>query len=103
MSKSKSFFPSPPQRRRGKSGDNSLRFMKSDLQFSEFGLQSRWRTLAAVSKHAPTPRSPALRFLLHRPELLFFFILLVILNTPVLFGSGCQSLRFQSDAVRNGQ
>jgi hypothetical protein len=41
--------------------------------------------------------------LLRRPELLLFFILLVILNAPVLFGSGCQSLMFQADAVRNGQ
>lgn len=52
---------------------------------------------------AGAPGSLALRLLLHRPELLFFFLLLIILNTPVLFGSGCQSLMFQSDAVRNGQ
>ncbi|MEY2427846.1 MAG: hypothetical protein QOJ40_731 [Verrucomicrobiota bacterium] len=48
-------------------------------------------------------RAPVLRPLFQRPELFFFFILLVIFNTPVLFGSGCQSLMFQSDAVRNGQ
>ena len=41
--------------------------------------------------------------LLRRPELLLFLSLLIILNTPVLFGSGCQSLVFQPDAVRNGQ
>jgi rhomboid family GlyGly-CTERM serine protease len=48
---------------------------------------------------------PALRTsaLLRRPELLIFLALLLVINSPLIFAHGCQSLMFQADAVRNGQ
>ena len=89
-------MPGPP--------DYAECFMRT-VPIGEFTISGALRR-GAVGTPRPTFQLQAERwwaFLQKRSEVVFFAILILVFNAPVLFGGFCSSMMFQPDAVRSGE